>query len=515
LRESLQDDAEGSPNGVAPPSRDLNGYTLPPLCGTGLKFGYGPHRRRGTPDDGFDWDIAEGFQILDAFRPILRDADEYRPLRLQVGYYVMNEGRRFRIESRQRALFVTNCDGQMFKFGPLIGEKIMSAFAGDISSSELSDWAAGRVQRYESFVATHADIIVFGTGSFAGRIICDIAATAATPVRIVIAGRNVERMNWLKLAANARAKIFGRPAAFTTHPLDLAAPDAVEAALAEYAPPVVVQAASSQPASVIAGQADAWSRLVAEGGLSATAVFQARLSARVARAIQTTRPTCRMINCCFPDVVNSILAAMALPIDCGVGNVAILANAFAGEFALREPRDVRVLAPYQTITPWRRPPEARTGPAARVWIDNEEVADIFATFASVKITPEPAIEISGASGVPLMLAMATARDWRGHAPGPNGLPGGYPVAFRDAVLDLDLPLPIDRAEAIAWNASFEEANGMKVGANGFVSYTGVLYERMRKASADLARGFHVSEIEDVHQAMLDLRARLLAQPVRA
>jgi hypothetical protein len=47
---------------------DLNGYTLPPLCGTGLKFGYGPHRRRGTPDDGFDWDIAEGFQILDAFR---------------------------------------------------------------------------------------------------------------------------------------------------------------------------------------------------------------------------------------------------------------------------------------------------------------------------------------------------------------------------------------------------------------------------------------------------------------
>jgi hypothetical protein len=34
----------------------------------------------------------------------------------------------------------------MFKFGPLIGEKIMNAFAGEISSSELSDWAAGGIQ---------------------------------------------------------------------------------------------------------------------------------------------------------------------------------------------------------------------------------------------------------------------------------------------------------------------------------------------------------------------------------
>jgi hypothetical protein len=363
-------------------------------------------------------------------------------------------------------------------------------------------------------VAARADIIVFGTGSFAGRIVCDIAATAATPVRVVVAGRNVARMDWLRIAGNARATVFGRPAQFSARLLDLSHSEAAEAAIGELSPSVVVQTASSQPASVIAATSDAWSRLVAEGGLSATAVFQARLSARVARAIRTTQPACRMINCCFPDVVNPILAAMGLPIDCGVGNVAILANAFAGELGLREPGRVKVLAPYQTITPWRRPAEARTGPAARVWIDDEEVADVFATFRSVRITPEPAIEISGASGVPLMLAMASGPDWRGHVPGPNGLPGGYPVAFRDGALELDLPSPIDHAEAIAWNARFEEENGMAVGADGRVRYTGVLYERLREASADLAQGFHVSEIEDVHEAMLDLRARLQRQPAR-
>jgi sarcosine oxidase len=122
---------------------DWSGYTLPPLAGTGLKFGHGPHRRRATSDEGFDWDIAEAQQVLGAFRPILRDPDDYRPLRMQVGYYVMNTQRRFVIEQTGRSLFVTNCDGQMFKFGPLIGERIVAAFSGEWSVTDLARWAAG------------------------------------------------------------------------------------------------------------------------------------------------------------------------------------------------------------------------------------------------------------------------------------------------------------------------------------------------------------------------------------
>lgn len=121
-----------------------SGYTLPPLSGTGLKFGYGGHRRHATPQAGFDWDIAEGQQVIDAFRPILRDADDYVPLRMQVGYYVMNDQRRFVIEKSGRCLFVTNCDGQMFKFGPLVGEKVLATFAGEMSPAELARWASGR-----------------------------------------------------------------------------------------------------------------------------------------------------------------------------------------------------------------------------------------------------------------------------------------------------------------------------------------------------------------------------------
>jgi sarcosine oxidase len=119
-------------------------YSLPPLAGTGLKFGDGAHRRRADPQAGFEWSIDEGREIIDAFHPYLRDAEAYRPLRMQVGYYVMDGSRRFRIEAGGKCLFVTNCDGQMFKFGPLIGERLVACCEGRITPEDLADWAAGR-----------------------------------------------------------------------------------------------------------------------------------------------------------------------------------------------------------------------------------------------------------------------------------------------------------------------------------------------------------------------------------
>ncbi|WGF87455.1 NAD(P)/FAD-dependent oxidoreductase [Marinivivus vitaminiproducens] len=123
---------------------DGGGYTLPDRRGAGLKFGYGGHRRRGRPGDGFAFDFeAESTAILRPFAPFLQDAEAYRPVRMDVWYYVIDETRRFRIEADRRAVVVTNCDGQMFKFGPLLGERIMAMIDGKESSASLARWAAG------------------------------------------------------------------------------------------------------------------------------------------------------------------------------------------------------------------------------------------------------------------------------------------------------------------------------------------------------------------------------------
>ena len=357
------------------------------------------------------------------------------------------------------------------------------------------------------------DILIFGTGSFAQRIACDLAATATTPTRVTVAGRNALRLAWIGTAARARADMFARPVAIETHAIDLAVDGRAAELLASHKPRVIVQAASFQTASVIAAGGNAWTRLVAEGGLSATAVFQALLTSRIARAASQVSPGSHLINCCFPDVANGIVAAMGLPVTCGIGNIAILSHAFAGTLEGATKPKLRMLCHYQNIAAWRRPPGQRSGPAARVWLDGAEVGDIFARFAAVQLTPEPVIDISGASGVTLMLAMAHRRDWFGHVPGPAGLPGGYPVALQGGRLDLDLPAGIDREAAIAWNARYEAENGLVVGTDGRARYAGRLYDGLKAESPDLAAGFSVGDLEQVWQAMSALRERMLMRPI--
>ena len=356
------------------------------------------------------------------------------------------------------------------------------------------------------------DILIFGTGSFAQRIACDLAATATKPLRIDIAGRNALRLAWIRTAAQARADMFARPVRIITHAIDLAENGSANQLLDDYRPAVIVQAASFQTASVIAGAGNAWTRLVAEGGLSATAVFQAVLTARIARAAHAVLPGRHLINCCFPDVANGIVTAMDLPVTCGIGNIAILAHAFAGLLQGKPKPRLQMLCHYQNIAPWRRPAAERSGPAARVWLDGAEIPDIYPRFADVQLTPEPVIDISGASGVTLMLAMADREDWTGHVPGPAGLPGGYPVMLRSGRLELDLPSGLDRDTAIAWNSRYESENGLVVDASGHARYTGRLYERLKQESPDLAAGFHARDLEEVWRAMVGLRDQMLKRP---
>ena len=245
-------------------------------------------------------------------------------------------------------------------------------------------------------------------------------------MNVVVAGRNEARLAWLRTAARARTLIFEGSARFETDEVDMMRAEELAALIARHRPKVVVQAASAQPASVIAVQGNRWSRLVAEAGLSVTAVFQAQLSLRVLEAMQGAGHEAQFVNCCFPDVVNALLSARGHSVACGIGNVGILGTAFAAEAG---ENGVRVLAHYQTITPFRSAPETRTGPFPRVWIGEEEIGDVGTRFRRVQLTPEPALDISGACGVPLLLAMAAGTAWRGHVPGPNGLVGGYPVGF--------------------------------------------------------------------------------------
>jgi hypothetical protein len=353
------------------------------------------------------------------------------------------------------------------------------------------------------------DVLLCGTGSFAARIAFDLAATARQPVNVVIAGRNLARLDWLVTAANARTRIFGAAARFSAAAADLLAEGEAERLVATHQPRVLVQAASVQTSSVIAKTGDDWSKLVREGGLSATALAQTAISLQMAQAVTASGLPTLFVNCSFPDVVNGMIAAAGYKVLCGFGNVGILAAVFAGARDLA-PERIRVLAHYQNLAAFRQPADMRSGRRPRVWIDGAEVEDVFEAFRDVRLTPEPVIEISGATGVPVITAVVEGREWRGHLPGPNGLPGGYPVVIRDGAIALDLPEGLPKSQAVQWNLSFEQDNGLVVSASGQVQFTGRLAELLRAHDRDLADGFHMRDFTRAYAAMARIRARLEA-----
>jgi sarcosine oxidase len=121
-------------------------YALAPAGGTGLKFGSGLHRRAGSPElTGFKADVSEGYDVIAHFAPYLRDAAEYRPLRMAVGYYVKDATAKFRVQQDGQAVVVTNCDGQMFKFSSLMGERVLACIDGELAADALTRWAAGEL----------------------------------------------------------------------------------------------------------------------------------------------------------------------------------------------------------------------------------------------------------------------------------------------------------------------------------------------------------------------------------
>jgi hypothetical protein len=129
-------------------------------------------------------------------------------------------------------------------------------------------------------------------------------------------------------------------------------------------------------------------------------------------------------------------------------------------------------------------------------------------FAPVQLAVEPVIDISGASGVPLFLAMIEGSTWQGHVPGPAGLPGGYPVVLRNSSLDLDLPPGLSRTAAIDWNTAFEQRNGVMVNADGRIRYTGRVEAALRAVSPTIADGFMMQDFDAADAALTALRERL-------
>lgn len=133
--------------GILDTGGDKEGYVVPPVAGSQLKFGAGIYNRPGDPDRERQTDTLEGQQILDLFKSRLIDFEHYRCVGAKSCYYSKTADHRFIVqEIGDRTWVVSACSGHGFKFGSVIGLRLAETLMGRRSASELIAWAAGAVE---------------------------------------------------------------------------------------------------------------------------------------------------------------------------------------------------------------------------------------------------------------------------------------------------------------------------------------------------------------------------------
>ncbi|MFC4857838.1 hypothetical protein [Actinophytocola glycyrrhizae] len=345
-----------------------------------------------------------------------------------------------------------------------------------------------------------------GTGALARSICYSLAVLCAVPVRVEVSGRDQRRAEEVCFVAGTRAVTAGRPVRFVPHVGDL------ESVLAAPDLDGVLVCASSQSPWEATTRPSAWTALLRRAGFGLALPFQAEAALRAGRLLATRTPRPWLLNGCFPDAVNPLLAALGVPVLAGFGNVGLLAASAQAALGLPDQSRLRLLAHHVHLH------APATGVAeALAWVDDEPVADPGALLAAQRATDRAELnQITGHTAALLLTALLAGTPLDTHLPGPHGRPGGYPVRLHGTDLTLRLPPGLGEPQVVAFNERAAMADGVTVdratGGGGRVRFGPAAAEELAGLAPDLAAGFPVGDLDSATAELGALRDRLRAEP---
>jgi hypothetical protein len=370
-----------------------------------------------------------------------------------------------------------------------------------------------------------ADLVIVGSGSLAYAVCTALSAPRGValedPVDVLVVARRAAKVRDLCYVATTAAHLTGRRATFRPAVLDPAGFDSegnatirqFEHVFVTARPRGVLVCASYQSPWERFNAPSAWTELLQQAGFGLSLPLQAALALTVARALASTQPEAWLVNACFPDAVNPLLAQSAVPVFSGVGNVALIAAGLQAALGLPDQRRLAVLGHHLHLHAPEQPGDEALG-----WLDGAPVPDVTGLLADLRATERPALNhITGTAAAALLLALLTGTELQTSLPGPLGLPGGYPVLVQAGTITLRLPDGLDPAAAVARNQQWADRDGVLVagGRVAFAPSAAAALAREQTAQPELAEliaGFPVVEQATACRQLLNLRARLRARP---
>jgi hypothetical protein len=203
------------------------------------------------------------------------------------------------------------------------------------------------------------------------------------------------------------------------------------------------------------------------------------------RAVKQACPRSLVVNAAFPDAVNAVLYKVGMAPTVGIGNIANLVPATRSAIARLarcEPWEVKVKLVgqhyFSHYVPRKGMPE-HANFNLTYWINGDEFTGFYRNRDIFRCVADTFRRLGGVDGQYLTAMSAVSvignlfsdTEVHTHAPGPDGLPGGYPVKVGMGRVLLDIPWGVTRNAAIEVNRLGQQQDGIDdIRADGTVVF---------------------------------------------
>lgn len=293
--------------------------------------------------------------------------------------------------------------------------------------------------------------------------------------------------------------------------LDLNNLDECSEAIAKIDPDIIVTTATLQTWWLPDRLPPAESARIKSAGFGAWFPVHFALTLKLMRACKQASFKGFVLTAPYPDVANSVLGRLGTPPTCGIGNIEEMVPKIRWHTARRlsvplNRIHVTLVAHHalQRFTLNRTDVEGVTAAPFYLKIEvegrdvTEEIEARSLFLSAFPITPGPASHVlTAATTHKLINALVNEGEEYIHVPGPNGLPGGYPVFASCAgvrVVDIS---DLSRREAIRMNEESHRFDGIeRIEEDGAVRFTDRAVEIMRQALGYDCRLLPPGEVDD-------------------
>jgi hypothetical protein len=340
-------------------------------------------------------------------------------------------------------------------------------------------------------------VLLIGLGDL-GRRLAERVAACPDVDELVLSGRRAEENQGFAHLLDSCGS-----AAVRFVELDASHPEVVAQVITRVRPDLVLHCACLLSPWHLIRRQDAVAATLSRAGFAVQLPAQLPLLMNVMAGVLAAGFAGPVVNCSYPDVTHPVLACQGRAPTLGVGNVGMIEARIRAAARRERPwpeagvRLVRVLAHHAHVGPAMRLDASATGRCPpRVYMGEEgDRADDLA-FTGPAIPAHPNLNLlTAAVALPVLRALLPdGAAIRTSAPGPLGLPGGYPVTVTAGRVELDLPPGTDLAEAIAFQGEAARFDGVdRIAEDGTVSFTTPVQQAVRHLDSLLGEPMHPAE----------------------